>query len=67
MAGRCKLGSLDSAAAVPNCVTVAVRHMEMRMMHFLDNSAVLDRNCSRIVGNSGYSHRALEEERLSSR
>lgn len=67
MAGRCKLGSLDSAAIVPDCMTVAARHMETEMVHFPDSSAVLDRNCSRIVGNSGYSHRALEEERLSFR
>ena len=67
MAGPCKLGSLGSAAAVPNCMTVAVRHMETEMVRFPDSSAVLDRNCSRIVGNSGYSHRVLEEERLSFR
>ena len=66
MAGPCKLGSLGSAAAVPNCMTVAVRHMETEMVHSLGNSAVLDRNCSRIVDNSGHSHRALEEVRLPS-
>lgn len=45
-------------------MTVVVRHMETEMVRFPDSSAVLGKNCSRIVGNSGYSHQAVEEERL---
>lgn len=56
------LGNPGCAEFVPNCMAGEVQHMEME--HFLENSAVLDRNWSRIVGNWDCSHQVPGEGRL---